>query len=164
MPRQGQLKGTPTRRAEFITQLRALGPGIFCVRWPWSDGRDGYARVHIDGQKVTAHRWVYEQINGPISWRHSPGAIGDIIRHTCDNRWCVRPSHLICGSQSENIRDAFEKGRMIAPSLRPGDRRRKLTDYDRAAIKALLANGATQHHVALAYGVSDATISRIKHS
>jgi hypothetical protein len=29
----------------------------------------------------------------------------EVIRHTCDNRWCINPSHLIGGSQNDNVQD-----------------------------------------------------------
>lgn len=159
MPIKGQQKGTPARRAEFIEYLRSLGPGHFCVNWPWSSGRNRYIGIHVDGEKVLAHRWVYEQINGLLPKAHTPGAIGPVVMHSCDNRSCVRPSHLSAGTQQENIQDAFAKGRMVSGHL--GDRRRKLTDFDVASIKMLRQNGARQSDIARVYGVSDATISGI---
>lgn len=79
MPKQGQQKGTPARRAEFIEHLRTLGPGHFCVNWPWSEARGRYVSVHIDGKKVLAHRWVYEQVTGnALEHMDRPGATGDV--------------------------------------------------------------------------------------
>ena len=34
----------------------------------------------------------------------------EVTRHTCDNKRCINPDHLIVGSQGDNIRDAFERG------------------------------------------------------
>lgn len=36
----------------------------------------------------------------------------EVTRHTCDNRRCINPEHLIVGSAGDNVRDAFERGRM----------------------------------------------------
>jgi len=34
------------------------------------------------------------------------------VLHSCDNRRCVNPAHLKIGTQSENIAEARERGRM----------------------------------------------------
>ncbi len=36
---------------------------------------------------------------------------GHVICHTCDNPRCVNPGHLWAGTQSENIKDMYAKGR-----------------------------------------------------
>src|SRR5215831_1732579 len=52
------------------------------------------------------YRMVWELVNGPIEpWWH-------VICHKCDNRKCINPDHLFQGTQQDNIRDAWAKGRM----------------------------------------------------
>lgn len=163
MPKVGQEKGTPARRTEFLGKLRAMGEGRWCVLWPWSDNKEGYTQIHVDGVKVMAHRWVYAQIYGGIEVRtNERGAVGQVILHTCDFPPCVRPSHLICADQETNIRDAVAKGRM-----RPGaggDFHRKLTDEDILLIREMKAEGAVQAALARAFGVSEAEISMVVHN
>ena len=159
MPKLGQLKGTPARRAAFIEEIRLLGEGPECVYWPWSDRRDTYASVHVDGVKMRASRWVYEQFSGPLPERHGRGARGVLVLHKCDNPPCVRPSHLFSGTQDDNMKDASAKGRKIGGR---GNHHFRLASADVEAIKAdLSAGGVTQHAIARKFGVSDTTISMI---
>jgi hypothetical protein len=155
MPRQGQQKGTPARRAEFIEYLRSIGPGRFCVYWPWSVNQTGYTHIHVDGVKIGAHRWVYEQFYGPFEGHPAVrGSVGDqLVLHHCDNPPCVRPDHLFLGDQAANIADAVAKGRMR------GNASLSRTDIER--ITALAASGTRQRALAEAYGVSQGTISNV---
>lgn len=170
MPRQGQQKATPARRAEFIEYLRKVGPGELCITWPWSDNGD-YPRVHVNNVKMYAHRWVYEQIWGVTLPRSSEKGPGDVVvMHRCDNPPCVRPDHLILGTPAANTRDAVEKKRMRG-NPRPVGRhgpgftgKGKISDADAAVIRKRVADGETQTSVALDYGVSGATISHIVRS
>lgn len=162
MPNKGQQKGTPARRAEFIDQLRTLEPEGPCVAWPWSDKRSGYTRVFIDGQKTLAHRWVYEQFHEPLLRTGQPGAVGLVVMHSCDVRWCVRPGHLSLGSQSDNIQDAVAKGRMGGGATRKPPRPYRRVGADEAEeIRRLVASGIRQSTVARLFGVTPPTVSFI---
>ncbi len=43
--------------------------------------------------------------------RHGAQPAGIVCRHTCDNRWCIHPDHIIPGTVADNNRDARERGR-----------------------------------------------------
>lgn len=51
---------------------------------------------------TTLHRKVHFEHTG--EWP-------EVVRHTCDNARCMEPSHLIGGTQSDNVADMDERGR-----------------------------------------------------
>lgn len=56
-------------------------------------------------KNVLAHRHAWVVANG----KDIPS--GMVVMHTCDNTICVNPSHLILGSQADNVNDMIAKGR-----------------------------------------------------
>lgn len=72
--------------------------------WDWANGVcNSYGRFTIDGRAQDAHRVAYRYLVG------DPG--GFLVRHRCDNRWCVNPGHLELGTHADNTRDMIERGR-----------------------------------------------------
>lgn len=74
--------------------------------WEWLGGKDGkgYARVWRNGRRQGAHRVSYEITTGKI-----PDGLQ--VCHRCDNKMCVRPSHLFVGTQGDNMQDWTRKGK-----------------------------------------------------
>jgi hypothetical protein len=67
-----------------------------------------YGLIGLGSRKagtIRAHKLSYIWAKGPIPE-------GQVVRHTCDNTLCVRPSHLILGTQADNVRDMAERGRV----------------------------------------------------
>jgi hypothetical protein len=65
---------------------------------------DGYKQVRVNGKAVLIHRLAFEQAYGPI-------APGMNINHRCDTPSCCNPEHLYPGTQKDNLREMFAKGR-----------------------------------------------------
>lgn len=87
------------------------------------------------------------------------GAIPDnkIVRHTCDNKWCVNPEHLELGSYLDNMRDAVERDR-IATGVKVHS---KLTEVDVRKIRRLRKQGMVVHKIAALFEIDVRAAHRI---
>ena len=74
-----------------------------CLEWQKIIDKDGYPKRYIDGNiNGKVHRKVFWFVNG-----YYP----DVVRHTCDNRKCINPDHLIAGTTLDNVQDRNERCR-----------------------------------------------------
>jgi hypothetical protein len=116
--------------------------------WPWLGARDpnGYGRIGKPGREGTmlAARLSLQLAGVDID--------GCNVLHACDHPSCVNPAHLRCGTQQDNMRDAFERGRGWTTEM-------KLTAEDAARIRA---SRLSQTTLAGIFGVDQSHISMIK--
>ena len=123
--------------------------------------RKGYGVVRHNGKNELAHRIAYCD-SREISIDQIKGMV---IRHTCDNARCIEPSHLVLGTQADNVRDMIERGRQKYSPLpvRSGtDNPMSKLDYAMAkSIRSEFAAGASQRILARKYGVSQPLISYV---
>lgn len=91
-------------RARFAASVYRRG-GDEC--WIWLGGLEpdgGYGRFRSDTWGlIGAHRWSLLADRGCLD--------GPVARHRCDVRCCVRPDHLLSGTQADNIADTVRRGR-----------------------------------------------------
>lgn len=121
----------------------------------WTN-QDGYGVVWRNGKSVGAHRVAYCDHHGiPLE-----AIKGMVIRHTCDNRPCINPRHLVPGTQKDNIQDMIDRNRLV--NLKGEDHgMAKLTEDDVRHIRSEYVRGSkTAGYSALAkkYGVTFAMI------
>lgn len=135
-------------RSRFWTAVDIKLPSQ-CWLWLGARNDDGYGLFYAYGGSYLAHRVAYELVKRTISK-------GRVVRHRCDNPQCVNPSHLVQGTQADNVRDAVRRDR-ITRGERHGAAR--LSDADVAAIRG---DPRTQTTIAKSYEVSQAQVSRIK--
>lgn len=141
----------------FWLKVDIRGPDE-CWEWQGACAR-GYGRVIATAPSrrlLYAHRVAWELAYGPIPE-------GMLVCHHCDNKGCCNPSHLFVGTQSDNMRDAFTKGRLHVPdSVGEKNTNSKLTNRQAVEIRKENATGRyTQVELGVIYGVSQQTISRI---
>lgn len=114
-------------------------------------GTDGYGKFWVNGRSVHAHRFAWELVNGPM-----PPEM--VARHTCDNPLCVRPDHVVPGSNLDNTQDMIERGRK---PIGEQSSNAKLTAVEVIEIRARRTKGEKLAVLAAAYGMSHAQISAI---
>jgi hypothetical protein len=131
-----------------------LGP---CWVWTGATQTGGYGFIGVgSGRCDVTHR---------VSWVLEHGAIpdGQWVLHRCDNRQCVRPSHLFLGTSQDNVDDMMAKGRR---RIRKGEGNAasKLTAQK---VRDLRASAAlcrvSQAELARAFGISVATVADVVH-
>jgi hypothetical protein len=75
-----------------------------CWVWVGTRQKGGYGVFKLGESLFFAHRVCHVMTKGPIPE-------GQVVRHTCDNPFCVRPNHLVLGTQAQNMMDKNERGR-----------------------------------------------------
>jgi hypothetical protein len=82
--------------------------------WEFQGGKNniGYGMIRDGKGMRTTHRVSYEEHND------TKIPTDKIVMHTCDNRCCVNPLHLILGTHKDNMQDMIHKGRGRRSRLR----------------------------------------------
>lgn len=114
----------------------------------------GYPRMRRAGYKkaVRIARLLLIRRMGDI-----PPSI--VSRHICDNKWCIRPDHIIPGTQAQNIQDCVERGRNN--SKRGEDSvRSKLTTLQVLQIREAVG---TTRAIARNFKISESNIAKIRY-
>lgn len=125
-----------------------------CIIWTGARNRDGYGSYRFEGSAQLDHRASWKIFFGSISNKMN-------ILHRCDNPPCVNPKHLFLGSQKDNVRDMYLKGR--GNNVRSSKvRTSKLSNRDIKSIrKSYSAKEYTQQELANHYKVSQTMIGYI---
>lgn len=99
-----------SKRPEFSWNRVAIGGHDECWNWKGGINSHGYGLCQYNGKARNASRAAYMEINGgpPDGW---------VVCHTCDNRLCCNPAHLVAATQGDNVRDCVAKSRQ---NLRSG--------------------------------------------
>lgn len=86
----------------FLSKFKA---GDRCWQWEASAYGPGYGSFKVNRKSTSAHRFSYQLFYGRIPK-------GLCVLHSCDNRLCVKPTHLRLGTHKENMEDCIKRGRI----------------------------------------------------
>jgi len=164
------VKITPRVLKNFYRRLDENGPlqdqsnphyaGIGnCHNWTGSKTTTGYGKVKIKERTLIAHRLAFFIYHGHFPLK------GNAL-HVCDNKLCLRKSHLIDGTPKDNMGDKAGKKRGNAPTgEKHGSKTKgnghKMTFNKACAVKTLASQGKTPIEIADFFGVSREIIHRV---
>ena len=117
--------------------------------WIWNKhlASNGYGRMRYNGKMQQAHRVMYEVKKGPIPK-------GMNVLHKCDVKDCINPDHLFLGTQKDNMKDMYDKGRANPPKGESHPHA-KVTDERVRNMRALARSGElTVKEIAGIHGIS----------
>ncbi len=145
----GRMQVNDKLKGAFFSYVNKNDPS--CWNWRGYVDNTGYGRLGFNYRYFLAHR---------LSWMIHNGVIpnGLMICHRCNNRKCVRPSHLYLGTHKDNHNDS-----VIAGTWTRGTHQRNthLTASDVLRIRKLAAGGTKQRTLAHDYGVLPSAINNI---
>jgi hypothetical protein len=139
---EARVRDAPRRFFERVEKTEA------CWLWRGPFNPGGYGKFWSRSKTLGAHRYAYGLLNGPI-----PKGLS--VLHRCDRPACVNPAHLFLGTDADNVRDKWAKGRGPSgdrsgsrthpESIRRGEDQggAKLTETDVRTIRTARAAGAT---------------------
>ena len=112
---------------------------------------DGYPVVKFKGTQYRLNRFMYCLFNG----KEFRSIRNKVIRHTCDNRLCCSPLHLIEGWPEDNRQDMYDRGRQAR-----GERvsSSKLTEED---VRYILGSAMDANYLADVLNVTPETIKKV---
>lgn len=74
-----------------------VDPETGCHIWQGSLNRGGYGLFWADGKTVSAHRWIYKKVVGPVD------DTLHLDHFKCDRPACVNPLHVRPATARENV-------------------------------------------------------------
>lgn len=103
-----------------------------CWLWSGCKSRGGYGHVHFNKKTWRANRLAWFLTHGEIPSRM-------VVMHLCNNPSCINPDHLKIGTQSENIKYAYQCNPEPF-SVSPGFSNPKPEDKEKEALERFWSN------------------------
>lgn len=109
----------------------------------------GYPQTKKKGKAVRLHRVIYEEVHGQVP-------AGRVVSHSCGNRMCLNPAHLVARTPAEVAVARVDSGRS-AKGTRNG--RAKLTED---AVRAIRGSAESRTALARRFGVDPRVIRDVQ--
>jgi len=135
-----------------------LEPNSGCFLWTAGTYKFGYGKIGIrlpDGTKktMTAHRLAWELHRGQV-----PKPF--VVMHKCDVPSCVNINHLELGTQTNNLKDMWIKGR-ARPQTQPSHERPN-AKLSWELVRSIRSSLVPSKELAKQLGVSNVLIYRVR--
>lgn len=121
-----------------------------CILWIGPMGSNGYGRFYdpVTNKPMSAHRVSFLLHHG-----HYPI---NLTRHTCDNKSCVNPMHLLEGTNRENAQDAIDRFHM------PTGEKRVNAKLNDAVVRYIRSSPKSSSALSRELGVGYSTIAHAR--
>ncbi len=143
--------------SEYDRFFKRVAVGEISECWLWQGSRN---TVHWHGQWRNSHGEI--ELAHRAAWRLMRGEIPSAmcVLHKCDNPICVNPSHLFVGTQGENSRDMWTKGR-AKPGVSRGENH-GMSKMTEVAVRDIRTSQEAGTVLAKRHGVSATTVCDIR--
>jgi len=134
--------------------------GNKCHTWTGPPGDHGYGIVKWNGRVLLAHRvaaWLSGLISDPV--RRAPDYTS-VVMHSCGNKLCCNPDHLILAKQKDNIQEQYRTGRR-KPMCGEDHPSAQLTNAQAKEMKQLHKTGASVADLMDRFGVSKWVVQNV---
>lgn len=156
MARRGRCTDPASRHAIeqwIVAHSTPTRQGLWCWLWNGACDREGYGHMSVDGHTCRVHRVVWARLYGTIPE-------GLHVLHKCDNPGCIKPSHLLLGTQQANVAQMDRHKRRNAPTVRNPQGGPVLSLQERQALIRRFNAGEGKKSLAKRFHVSMSTIRR----
>ena len=137
----------PSDIVRFTSKIDKSRGACGCWLWTARTFPKGYGAFALGGRDKLAHR---------IAYTLAFGAPLKSVLHTCDNRRCCNPFHLLDGTQQENL------SHMVARNRQARGVKNGATKLSPAQVLAIRLDQRSHKRIATAYGVAPSLIGSIK--
>ena len=151
-PLQVQFHGL-SEYERFLKRVQVGNPDE-CWNWTGARMKSGWHGEWNSSNGIElVHRAAWRLMKGPI-----PGKL--CVLHRCDNPICVNPTHLFLGTQRENMKDMWAKGR-AKPGVSLGEKH-GMSKVTVEKVNEIRSSSMSGKELAAKFGITPTTVCDIR--